>query len=95
MACYILADIEVTDPDEYQKYVQQVPATVEQYGGTYLVRGGQPETLEGNWKASRIVILEFPSVEQAKAWYEAPEYSAITGLRQRASTGSLLLVQGV
>ncbi len=94
MAGYIVADIEITDPDEYQKYARQTAATLERYGGKFLVRGGQPETVEGDWKARRIVIIEFPSVEQAKAWYDSPEYSAIKGIRQRSAISNILLVHG-
>ena len=94
MAGYIVADIEITDSDEYQKYAQQTAATLERYGGKFMVRGGQPETLEGDWKAKRIVIIEFPSVEQAKAWYDSPEYSAIIGIRQRSAVSNILIVRG-
>jgi len=94
MAGYIVADIEITDPDEYQKYAQQTAATLERYGGKFLVRGGQPETVEGDWKTKRIIIIEFPSVEQAKAWYDSPEYSAIKGIRQRSAISNILLVHG-
>ena len=95
MAGYIVADIEITDPDEYQKYAQQTAATLEQYGGKFLVRGGQPETLEGDWKAKRIIILEFSRVEQAKLWYGSSEYSAIKGIRHRSTISNILLVDGV
>ena len=95
MASYVVADIEVTDPDEYQRYVQQAGATVEKYGGKYLVRGGQPEALEGNWETKRIAIVEFPSAEQARAWYDSPEYSAIKGIRQHSTVSRLILVHGV
>lgn len=95
MAGYIVADIEIRDPDEYQKYKQQTAATIERYGGKFLVRGGQPETLEGDWKTKRIVILEFPSVEQAKTWYYSPEYSAIKGIRHRSAISNVLLLHGV
>jgi uncharacterized protein (DUF1330 family) len=95
MAGYIVADIEITDPDEYQKYAQQTAATIERYGGKFLVRGGRSETLEGDWKTKRIVILEFPSVEQAKTWYDSPEYSAIKGIRHRSAISNILLVHGV
>ncbi len=95
MAGYFVADIEVTDPDEWQKYRQQVGATITKYGGKFLVRGGQPETVEGDWKTKLIVILEFPSVEQAKTWYNSPEYSAIKGIRLRSAISDLLLVHGV
>ena len=95
MAAYIVADIEITDPNEYQTYAKQTAATLERYGGKFLVRGGPSETLEGDWKPKRIVILEFPSVEQAKTWYDSPEYSAIKGIRHRSAISNMLLVQGV
>jgi uncharacterized protein (DUF1330 family) len=95
MAGYIVADVEITDSNEYQKYAQQTAATVERYGGKFLVRGGQPETLEGDWKAKRIVIIEFPSVEQAKTWYDSPEYSAIKGIRHRSAVSNIITVRGV
>ena len=94
MAYYIVADIDVKDPSEYKNYSQQAPATVEKYGGKFIVRGGQPETLEGNWQAKRIVIIEFSSAEQAKNWYNSPEYQAIIGIRQHSTNSNILLVQG-
>ena len=94
MAGYIVADIEITDPEEYQRYARQTPATVEKYGGRFIVRGGQPETLEGDRNPKRIVIIEFPSVEQARAWYDSPEYSAIKGIRQGAANSHIMLLHG-
>ncbi len=94
MAAYILADVEVTDPEEYQLYTQQVPGTIEKYGGRFLVRGGQPETLEGDRQSKRVVIIEFPDIEQARAWYHSPEYSAIIGIRHRAAISHLFILQG-
>lgn len=95
MAGYIIADIEVTDPEEYKRYAQQTQATIDKYGGKFIVRGGQPETIEGDWQAKRIIIIEFPSVEQANAWYNSPEYSAIAGIRQHSAISRIILVQSV
>ena len=95
MAGYIVVDIEITDPNEYQTYAKQTAATIERYGGKFVVRGGEPETLEGDWKTKRLVIIEFPSIEQAKAWYNSPEYSAIIGIRHHSAISKMLLVQGV
>lgn len=92
MAVYVVAGLEITDPDEFQKYGQQVVATVKQFGGTYVIRGGQPEKLEGTWNPTRVSILEFSSAERAKAWYQSPEYSAIIGFRHRVARTDLLLV---
>jgi len=95
MAAYIIVDVEVTDPEEYQTYTRQTPPIIEKYGGRFLVRGGQTETLEGDWQPGRFVIIEFPSVEQAKTWYSSPEYTAIIGIRHHAANSSMILAQGV
>ena len=95
MAGYIVVDVEITNPDEYQSYAKQTAATLERYGGKFLVRGGNAETLEGDWKPKRFVVIEFPSVEQAKAWYDSPEYSSIIGIRHRSANSMMILVQGV
>lgn len=94
MAGYIVAMIDVTDPQTYQEYTKQVPATIEKYGGRFIVRGGEVETLEGTFPAQRIVVLEFESVERARAWWASEEYRAPKALRQSASNGTLLLVAG-
>ena len=70
MAAYIIVEIEVTDPVGYEEYKQQAGATVEKYGGKYLVRGGATEVLEGDWQPKRIVVLEFATMERAREWLE-------------------------
>ena len=94
MTGYIVADIEITDQDEYQRYARQTLATIEKYDGKFLVRGGQPETLEGDRSPKRIVIIEFPNVEQARAWYDSPEYAAIKGIRQAAAISHIMILHG-
>lgn len=95
MAAYIIANVEVTDATTYERYRKDVPATIEQYGGRFLVRGGAVEALEGDFAPKRIVVLEFPSLERAKAWWDSPEYRPLRALRQSASRGDLFLVAGV
>ena len=95
MPAYVFANIEVTDPVLYEEYRKGVPATIAQYGGRYIARGGAAEGLEGGYAPKRVVILEFPSVERAKAWWDSPEYRPLRALRQRASRGDLLLVEGL
>lgn len=95
MAAYIVADIEVTDPEGYPAYIEAAKGSVEKYGGRYLVRGGKAETLEGERQPHRTVVLEFPSVEQARAWYDSPEYGAAKPFRHKAATSSFILVEGV
>lgn len=95
MPAYVFANIEVTDPVLYEEYRKGVPATIAQYGGRFVARGGAVEGLEGGYAPKRVVILEFPSVERAKAWWDSPEYQPLRVLRQRASRGDLLLVEGL
>jgi len=94
MAAYVIVDLEVTDPATFKEYGAQVPATVAQYGGRYVVRGGKFETLEGDWQPKRVVVLEFPSVEQAKRWYGSPEYKPLLALRLKSSRARIILVEG-
>ena len=79
MAVYFIADIEVTDPESFEGYKKRVAPIVEKYGGRYLVRGGEPTAVEGDWKPTRIVVLEFPSEEQLK---RVEEQLSVRPLRQ-------------
>jgi len=94
MAAYILVDITINDPQTYERYKLLAPASIAAYHGKYLVRGGRTEVLEGEWEPSRLVILEFPGVEEAKAWWESEEYGAAKALRQSCTTTDMLLVEG-
>ena len=91
---YVLAEIQVNTADGYKEYSQQVPATIEKYGGRFLVRGGATQVLEGEWPQRRRVILEFPSVDAAKKWWDSPEYEKPKALRKANSEGRLLLIEG-
>ena len=95
MKAYVIANINVTNPDRYKDYVKLTPGTVAPFGGRFIARGGRSEKLEGETPANRMVVLEFPSYEQAKAWYDSAEYRAAMAIRQSASTGTLILVEGV
>ncbi len=95
MSAYIIAQIEITDPERYAEYVRQVPATIAQYGGRYLARGGRAEALEGPRAGKRIAIVEFDSYERAKDWYESDAYEGPKALRRGASISSLVLVDGL
>ena len=94
MAAYLIVDIEIQDAAGFEDYRKAVPATIEKYGGKYLVRGGRFEKLEGEWQPKRLVILEFPSMEQAKRWYDSEEYREPKALRLRTSKANLILVEG-
>ena len=95
MPAYVIAEISITDADGYKEYTKQVGATVEKYGGKFLVRGGRADALEGEWPERRRVILEFPSVEAARNWWDSPEYEKPKALRKATSEGRLLLIEGV
>jgi uncharacterized protein (DUF1330 family) len=94
MAAYLIADIEVTNPAGYDEYRRQVPATVEKYGGRFVVRGGASETLEGEWGPKRVVVLEFPTMDALKRWYNSAEYKPLIALRQKNASGNVIAVQG-
>ena len=95
MAAYILGQINITDVETFKRYSEKVALTVQQYGGRYLVRGGEVDKLEGTFLGRRMVVIEFQSVEAAKQWYTSEEYAPLIKLRRSASDGNLLLVDGV
>ena len=94
MTAYVIADIDIHDQDAYREYSALVPDTLRPYGGRFLVRGGAFETLEGDWRPRRVVVLEFPSAQHARRWYGSQEYAAPLAMRHRASAGKLVLVEG-
>lgn len=95
MAAYVLAEVEITNPEGYKAYTALVPGTIAQYGGRFLVRGGAAQVLEGEWPQRRRVIIEFPSKERALEWWNSPEYEKPMALRRANSNGRLLLLEGV
>ncbi|MCC6719488.1 MAG: DUF1330 domain-containing protein [Acetobacteraceae bacterium] len=94
MPAYLIANINVTDPALFDTYRAQVPAVIAQYGGKYAVRGGAMEVVEGSSPFQRLVVLEFPTMAALKSFYHSPEYAPLTALRQKASTGDVILVEG-
>ena len=95
MAGYVIADVDVKQPDAYEEYRRQVGPTLEAYGGKFLVRGGRAEPLEGTWVPNRLVILEFETFERAKQRYSSQEYAGPKALRQSLSVGNLVIVEGI
>lgn len=91
---YILVQVDVHDAEKFDKYRGQVPPTIAKYGGEYMVRGGRWEKLEGDDPLPRIVMLKFPSYEQALAWYHSEEYAGPKALRMSASTANAIVVEG-
>jgi uncharacterized protein (DUF1330 family) len=95
MPAYLIAEIEVTDPKTYEEYRKLVPGVIAKYGGKYLVRGGTVETREGNWSPKRLVVLEFASMDKARAFHGSPEYAPVLALRTKAAKSKVILVEGV
>lgn len=95
MPAYVIADVTVTDPPAMEEYRKQVPATLATYGGRFLVRGGAHQTVEGDWKPARLVVIEFPSLADAQRWYDSEEYRGPKALRMRAGRTNVLIVDGV
>ena len=95
MPAYVIVDIEITDPEQYERYKALAPATVAAYGGRYVARGGATLSLEGDWQSKRLVILEFDSLDRAQAWHDSPAYRAARTLRQSATRSRMIAVEGV
>jgi len=95
MAAYLIVDVDVTDPARYEAYKKLAPPAIAAYGGKYLVRGGATDVLEGAVAAKRVVVLEFPSMDQARKFFSSPEYGAAKRAREGAATMNALLVEGV
>jgi len=94
MPAYVIVDIQIRDPAGYDEYRKVVGASLARYGGKFVVRGGTIDVLEGNWKPKRIVILEFDSAARAREWYDSEEYRVPKQMRMRASSASLIVVEG-
>jgi len=95
MAAYVVVQVDVKDPVRYADYRAMVPASLEKYGGRFVIRGGQVHPMEGTWNPKRLVMVEFPSVEQAKAWWASPEYADAKALRQATAESQLIIIEGV
>ena len=95
MSAYVIAHVDVTDPEQYEDYKKLAFETVKHYGGRYLARGPKPDVLEGEWRPKRLVLLEFPSADQARKWWESPEYAAAKTIRQATSKSELVIIDGM
>lgn len=95
MPAYIIVDVKVTHPDRYEDYKKLTPGSLAPYEGKFIVRGGAAETLEGDWNPGRVVVLEFPTSEKAKAWWSSDGYAPAKAIRQSASITRMILVEGV
>ena len=95
MPAYVIVEIEIVDPTGYEEYKKLASATVEKYGGKYIVRGGAAETLEGDWKPKRIVVLQFESTQRAKDWLNCEEYREPRKMRHRTARTKMIVVESV
>ena len=95
MAAYVLAHVDVKDPVAYEDYKRMVPETIAKYGGRFLARGPQPEILEGGWDPKRLVLVEFPSADRAREWWNSEIYAPAKAARQASSVGTLVLLEGI
>src|SRR5690348_9453720 len=95
MSAYMIANVRFTDPEKAQEYGRQVAATVALYGGHYLARGGAADAAEGAWQLHYVTIVEFPSLEQARRWYQLDAYAPLKRLRQEHAATDLVFVEGV
>jgi uncharacterized protein (DUF1330 family) len=94
MTAYVIADIEVLEPVEYEEYKKLAGPTPAKFGGRYIVRGAPVHVVEGDWSPKRFVILEFPSLEQARAWYDSEEYGRAKAIRHRTARSNVIFVEG-
>ena len=95
MAAYIIVEVKIQDKETYEEYKKLTPASMAPFGGKFIVRGGSTETLEGDWQPERVVILEFPSVEKAKAWWSSDLYAPAKAIRQRTAKTRMIVLEGV
>lgn len=94
MAAYVVVQIDVQDPATYEEYKTLASQAVAAYGGRYVVRGGRSEILEGSWQPSRLVVLEFPTMDRARAWWSSAEYAPARAIRQRCAHTEMLVIEG-
>ena len=95
MAAYVIANIDVKDPDGYAGYSKLARPAIEKYGGKAIVRNGQVDVKEGSWVPRRLVILQFESLEQARKFYDSPEYREARAVREKYSTADFLIIEGL
>ena len=95
MSAYIIAEIEVTDPETFEEYRKLVPPTIEAFEGRYLVRGGSVDGVEGDWRPKRMVVIEFPDADRAKAWHGSERYAPARALREASANTRMIVVEGV
>jgi uncharacterized protein (DUF1330 family) len=94
MPAYIIVQVDISDPTQYEAYKKLTPDTVKAFGGKFILRGNPVDVLEGSWDHDRLVMLEFPDKETAKRWYHSKEYQAAKEIRRSAAQAKFFLVEG-
>jgi len=94
MPAYVIANVDVQDPEGYKEYTAQTPESIARHGGRFAARAGRTEVLEGEWPYKRLVVLEFPTYEDAKAWYDSEDYRELVKIRHATANSLLVLVEG-
>ena len=95
MAAYLIANVEIKDIEKFKDYMKATPTIIKQFGGKFLVRGGDFEICEGNWNPKRLVVVEFESMQKAKQFYNSPEYKVVIDLRQSSAYTEWIFVEGL
>jgi uncharacterized protein (DUF1330 family) len=94
VAAYVIAEVQITDPERYKDYTAHTPASIAPHGGRWVVRGGATQVLEGDWNPGRVVVIEFPSVDAALEWFNSGDYQQLAAIRREASSARILVVEG-
>ena len=94
-AGYVIAQLKITNTENYKEYIEKVTDVIKKFGGEYLARGGEHQVFEGEDNFPRIIILKFPSYEKALEWYNSDEYKPIKDIRLKNSVGSNIIVKGI
>jgi uncharacterized protein (DUF1330 family) len=95
MSAYVIVDVETSDPEKYEEYKRMAQESVARFGGRYVVRGGKFAVVEGDWRPTRLVILQFESFDRALEWWGSDDYSPAKELRQRLSRTDIVIVDGL
>lgn len=93
MPAYVLVEVDINDPKEYEAYKKLTPSTVDAYGGKFIIRGNPVQVMEGEWNHDRLVMLEFSDKKTAEEWYYSKEYQEAKAIRQKASTANFFIIE--
>lgn len=95
MPAFVIVEIAIHNPEEYEDYKKLTPQSLIPFDGKFIVRGGETESLEGDWNPERIVVLEFPNTDKAKSWWNSEGYAPAKALRQKTAHTKMILVPGI